>query len=223
MERAYGLEIPQTLEEACDPRRLALLVYDMQAGIFTQAPALQAVIPKVAEVLAAARAAGLRTIFCRHTSLPKELMGVAQLRTAMAWQRKERVADVRSLFLRGTPEVQLIPEVAPLPSEAVFDKLGMSAFAGTPLDTVLRDCGVVAVAIVGVVLEIGIAPTVSHATDLGYVPVVVADACGSVGEEARRRALADIDYSLMSLTTDTATFIDLLRRTPRPTSPDTAR
>ena len=29
MEKAFGLEIPQSLEEACDPRKLALLVYDM--------------------------------------------------------------------------------------------------------------------------------------------------------------------------------------------------
>jgi nicotinamidase-related amidase len=216
MERAYGLEIPRTLEEVCDPRRLALLVYDMQEGIFAQAPGLRAVIPHVAGVLEAARQAGVRTVFTRHMSLPKELMGVSQLRTAMAWQGAARVADVRSLFLRDSPGFQLIPEMAPRPSEAVLDKLGMSAFAGTPLDLVLRDCGVVAVAVVGVVLEIGIAPTVSHATDLGFVPVVVADACGSVEEEARRRALADIAYTLMSLTTETAPFVDLLRRAPGP-------
>jgi biuret amidohydrolase len=223
MERAYGLEIPRTLEEVCDPRRLALLVYDMQEGIFTQAPGLRAVIPQVAGALEAARQAGVRTIFTRHMSLPKELMGVSQLRTAMAWQGAAQVTDVRSLFLRDTPGFQLIPEMAPRPSEAVIDKLGMSAFAGTPLDLVLRDCGVVAVAIVGVVLEIGIAPTVSHATDLGFVPVVVADACGSVEEEARRRALADIDYTLMSLTTEAAPFVDLLRHAPGPPAAGGAR
>jgi nicotinamidase-related amidase len=70
----------------------------------------------------------------------------------------------------------------------------------------LHDCGISAFAVVGVVLEIGIAPTVSHSTDLGYVPVVIADACGSVDETARQRALADIDYTLMSLTTDVTTF-----------------
>src|SRR5262249_3287705 len=157
---------------------------------FNQAPGLAEVIPRVTEVLAAAREARVRTFFCRHMSLPSELTGVSQLRTAMAWQRVDRVEDVRSLFLRESPGFQLISEMQPLPSEAVFDKLGMSMFAGTPLDMVLRDCGVVAFAIVGVVLEIGIAPTVNHGTDLGYIPVVVADACGSVEEEARQRVLA---------------------------------
>ena len=216
MQRAFGLEIPRTLEEVCEPRRMALLVYDMQVGIFDQAPGLRQVIPRVAEVLAAAREAKVRTFFCRHMSLPKELAGVSQLRTAMAWQRVEDVEDIRSLFLRDSPGFQLLPEMRPLPSEAVFDKLGMSMFAGTPLDMALRDCGIVAFAIVGVVLEIGIAPTVSHGADLGFIPVIVADACGSVEAEARQRALADIDYTLMSLTTDTATICRLLRNASPP-------
>jgi biuret amidohydrolase len=36
MKTAYGLGIPQTLEEVCDPHRVALLIYDMQAGILSQ-------------------------------------------------------------------------------------------------------------------------------------------------------------------------------------------
>jgi nicotinamidase-related amidase len=216
MERAYGLEIPRTLEDACDPRRLALLVYDMQVGIVEQVPNAQTTIERVQAVLAVAREAGVRTFFSRHMSLPRELMGVSQLRTAMAWQRVNRVAEVQSLFLRDSRGFQLIPELQPLPSEAIFDKLGMSFFAGTPLDMALRDCGIVAFAIVGLVLEIGIEPTVSHGADLGYVPIVVADACGSVEPEARERALASIDYTLFSHITDTDTLCRLLRAASRP-------
>jgi len=36
MQRAFGLNIPQTLEDVCDRRRLALIVYDMQVGIVNQ-------------------------------------------------------------------------------------------------------------------------------------------------------------------------------------------
>jgi hypothetical protein len=36
METALGLNVPQTLEEVCDPQRVALLVYDMQVGILNQ-------------------------------------------------------------------------------------------------------------------------------------------------------------------------------------------
>jgi biuret amidohydrolase len=33
MEHAFGLALPTTLEEVCDPKRVALVVYDMQVGI----------------------------------------------------------------------------------------------------------------------------------------------------------------------------------------------
>src|SRR5262245_16532805 len=85
MQRAYGLEVPQSLEEVCDPHRLALIVYDMQVGILEQIDDGAAVTAKVAEVLRAARDAGVRIFFSRHMSLPTELMGVFQLRIAMAW------------------------------------------------------------------------------------------------------------------------------------------
>ena len=42
------------------------------------------------QVLAAAREAGVRVLFMRHLSMPRELMGVVQFRMAMAWQRVER-------------------------------------------------------------------------------------------------------------------------------------
>src|SRR5438445_902794 len=105
-------------------------------------------------------------------------MGVSQMRMAMAWQRVKSVDDVKPWFLRDSPGFQMIPEVNPLPSEAVFDKITMSAFEGTPLDIAPRDCGIDAFAIVGIAMEIGIEPTVRHGADLGYIPVVVKDACG---------------------------------------------
>jgi biuret amidohydrolase len=127
-------------------------------------------------------------------SLPNELSGVFQLKTAKAWQRATSVKDVKPWFLRDTPGFQLIPEVAPLPTEAIFDKITMSAFESTPLDIALRDCGIHTVIIVGVATEIGIEPTVRHAADLGYVPVVVTDACGAGNEEAGQRAIASLRF-----------------------------
>jgi nicotinamidase-related amidase len=76
---------------------------------------------------------------------------------------------------------------------------------------VLRDCGINSLIIVGVVLEIGITPTITNAIDLGYIPIVVADACGSVDKEARKRALADISYTGVSITTNTAAICQVLR------------
>lgn len=212
MQHAFGLNIPQTLEEVCDPQRMALVVYDMQVGILRQITNGDQITARVVQVLHAARAAGMRVFFCRHMSLPKELMGVFQLRMAMVWQRVDSVEQVQPWFLRDTPPFQLVPEIAPLPSEAIFDKITMSAFEGTPLDIALRDCGINAVALVGVAMEIGIEPTVRHAADLGYIPVVVTDACGAGDEEAARRSIATLEHAGDALMTDVATICDLFRR-----------
>jgi biuret amidohydrolase len=83
MQRAFELDIPQTLEDICDPTRLALVVYDMQTGIVKQIENGQQITEKVLQVLDAARAAGIRILFTRHMSLPKELMGY--LSSAWRW------------------------------------------------------------------------------------------------------------------------------------------
>jgi nicotinamidase-related amidase len=84
MEHAFGIDIPRTLEEVCDPRRMALVVYDMQVGIVSQLPDGPEITARVAEVLQAAREASFPVFFSRHMSLPKELMDLFQLRQAMA-------------------------------------------------------------------------------------------------------------------------------------------
>src|SRR5690348_8160130 len=133
MKQIRGLSVPQTLEDVCDPSRLALLVYDMQVGIVSQLKGCEAVLARVSRVLEAARAAGVRIVYTRHMSLPKELMGAFQYRMAMAWQRVDDPAKVEPWFLRDSPGFAIVPELAPRPSEAIFDKLAMSAFEGTPL------------------------------------------------------------------------------------------
>ncbi|HEY6841254.1 MAG TPA: isochorismatase family protein, partial [Chthoniobacterales bacterium] len=70
MQRAFGLRIPQTLEDVCDPSRLALVVYDMQVGIVNQIENAPQITERVVQVLDAARAAGIRVFFTRHMSLP---------------------------------------------------------------------------------------------------------------------------------------------------------
>jgi len=212
MNRAYGLNIPQTLEEVCDPQRVALLVYDMQVGILNQIKKPEQITLQVLKVLSAARRAGVRVLFSRHLSLPKELMGMSQFRMAMAWQRTDSPEQVKPWFLRDDPSFQIIPELAPRPTEGVFDKLTMSAFEGTWLDFALRDCGINAFIIVGVATEIGIEPTIRHGADLGYIPVFVNDACGSGNAEAAQRSINSIKFIGDALIADTETVCSCLAR-----------
>ena len=100
MKRVHGLDIPQTLDDICDPTRLALVVYDMQVGILKQIKKPESIVAKVSRVLGAARGAGIRIFFMRHMSLPKELMGAFSYRMAMAWQRTDDPEKVTPWFLR---------------------------------------------------------------------------------------------------------------------------
>jgi biuret amidohydrolase len=214
MKTAYGLSIPETLEEVCDPQRVALLVYDMQVGILSQIKRPEQITLQVLKLLNAARDTGVRVLFSRHLSLPNELMGMFQFRMAMAWQRIDSPEQVKPWFLRDDPSFQIIPELAPRPSEGIFDKLTMSAFEGTWLDFALRDCGINAFIIVGVATEIGIEPTARHGADLGYIPVIVSDACGAGNEEAAKRSIESLKFAGDAIMTETETICAVLRRAP---------
>jgi biuret amidohydrolase len=212
MDQLNGLEVPNSLQDVCRPERLALLVYDMQVGILGQIADGESVIQNVRDVLEAARSAGVRTYFTRHVTLPVELMGVAQLRMWRAWQRVDRLEDVRSPFLPDAPQTQIVPELKPTEKEAILDKLTLSAFAGTPLELALRSAGVEALAVVGVATEIGIEPTVRHAGDLGLIPVIVTDACAAGNAEVGARTIETLRFLGDAILTDVAEFRDALAR-----------
>jgi nicotinamidase-related amidase len=211
MKSAFGMRIPQTLEEVCDPQRIALLVYDMQVEILNQIKNADEITRQVLKVLTAARDARVRVFFSRHLSLPKELMGMFQFRMAMAWQRVDSPEKVTAWFLRDSPGFQIIPELLPRTTEGVFDKLTMSAFEGTWLDFALRDCAINAFIIVGVATEIGIEPTARHGADLGYISVLVTDACGNGNEEAAKRSIENLRFAGDALITNTETICKIFR------------
>ena len=206
MKTQYGQDIFSTLPELVHPQRTALLIYDMQVGIVPQIKDGAEILTKVLTLLKASRCTGIRTIFTRHMSLPLELMGSFQYRMAMAWQRKQNPAEVKSPFLRDSPGFQLTPELNPLPSEAVFDKLAMSAFEGTPLEFTLRDCGIHSLILAGIALEIGIEPTCRHAADLGIVPILVRDACGTGNVEAAEQCVSSLMHMGDTIVTDLKTI-----------------
>jgi nicotinamidase-related amidase len=211
MKSAYELEIPQSMQELVDPQRCALIVYDMQVGILRQLKDGAAITARVKQVLEIARAARMRIFYTRHLSLPKQLMGAFQFRQAMAWQRVDDPEKVQPWFLRDSPAFQIVEDVAPLASEAVFDKLAMSAFEGTPLTLALRDCGVRYFIIIGVATEIGIDISCRHGADLGFIPVLVRDACGAGHPDAAERALQTLHFLGDAVLTDVQTVSAALK------------
>jgi nicotinamidase-related amidase len=119
---------------------------------------------------------------------------VFQTRQMMFWQNKTSPDEVHPWFLRDSPGFALAPELAVRDDEAILDKITMSAFEGTPLSIALRDCGLTSFVICGIATEIGIEPTIRHGADLGFIPVLVEDACGAGEPEAGERALAGMRF-----------------------------
>jgi biuret amidohydrolase len=100
-------------------------------------------------------------------------------------QRVDSPEAVKSWFLRGSAGFELAPELGVRANEAIFDKISMSAFEGTPLSMALRDCGLISFMICGIATEIGIDPT---------VPILIEDACGHGDRDAAQRSLENIRY-----------------------------
>ena len=207
-----GIEIPTALAEWCDPQHMALIVYDMQVGICRQIKGAEVAIERTAAVLQTARNVGMRIAFTRHQSLPRRWMGMTQLRTAMAWQHRADPDTVESWFQRDSAATAIIPELTPRPDEVVFDKVTLSAFDSTPLAFALRDCGIRAVALAGIAMEIGLEPTVRQATDNGFAAVLIEDACGFGKREARDRSLATLTFIGEAVITDAASFCAAVAR-----------
>ena len=88
----------------------------------------------------------------------------------------------------------------------------MSALEGTPLEIALRDCGITSMALVGVAMEIGIEPTARHAADLGIIPIIVEDACGSGHVEAAERSVASLKFAGDAIFTNVDGFCRALAR-----------
>jgi nicotinamidase-related amidase len=130
----------------------------------------------------------------------------------MAWQKTSEPSAVKPWFLRDAPTAAIVPELLPTAEDLVFDKLAMSAFEGTPLAFALRDCGITGVAICGIAVEIGIEPTIRHATDLGFIPIVLSDACGYGHAEAAERAMETMRFVGEAMITEVDTFAGLLAR-----------
>ena len=120
--------------------------------------------------------------------------------------------EVKPWFLR--PGFHQIPEMNPLPGEAIFDKITMSALEATPLDIALCDCGIQMFAIVGIAREIGIEPTARQGADLGYIPLVVQNACGFGHRAAAERSIASLEFAGDAPLTSAETMCARLSRLP---------
>jgi len=84
--------------------------------------------------------------------------------------------DPLSPLRPGQPGCDFKPLAEPADGEAVVSKHGASAFAGTGLETLLRDRDIGTLVIAGFATPISVGATARWARDLGFEPFVIRDA-----------------------------------------------
>ena len=176
-----------------DRRHTALLAMDFENDIvhpegalkefgFAQMVADNNVLDKTAQLLAAARGAGLTVIYVSVKFRPGYPERPAN---AGLWQGLHGA----NALVEGTWGAQIHDRLTPEAGEAVVTKRGVSAFTASDLDQILRTKRIGALLLAGVATNFVVEGTAREACDLGFDTIIVGDCCASVSQEAHDSSL----------------------------------
>ena len=187
----YSLDVPSTALIVIDMQRDFLLPGGFGETLGNDVGLLQRVVPPLADLLAAARAAGLLVVHTREGHLPD--LSDCPPAKLMRGKPSQRIGDQGTLgriLIRGEYGHDIIDELAPIGGELVIDKPGKGAFYNTALGDVLAAAGIRSLIVTGVTTEVCVHTTVREANDRGYDALVVSDCVGSYFPEFQRVGLA---------------------------------
>jgi nicotinamidase-related amidase len=184
-----------------EPRKTALLVIDMQYATACRTTGLRKllkekgqeelgayrfdriekwVVPNTLRLLDFFRKHGLKVIYITvgsessdYGDLPPNLRPLAQ-----AVENRE-----------GCPNHRILDELKPLHQETVLNKVTMSAFNSSSIDSVLRSAGIEYLIFTGVSTNSCVEGTARDAADKGYKCIIAEDACGAASESLHLASL----------------------------------
>jgi nicotinamidase-related amidase len=166
-----------------------LVIVDMQREFVDEDglcyfPLFRTVIESIAKLLEQARARGIPIIFVR-TAWRADGSDVAT-HTGGAHELRQRGMRENS---RGT---EIIPELAPVPSDYIVVKKRYSAFYMTDMELLLRGLHVREVIFAGCATNFCVRASVEDAANRDFDPVVLSDCVAGTSDEGHRQSLNDI-------------------------------
>ncbi len=170
--------MPVDLASLVAPGHTALVTQECQRGVIGDrsvlpelAAAAQAMLPALAELVVAARAAGIPVIHCTAERRPDGRGANANARIF------QYMAKSPNPLHPGSEAAALVPELPVDASDLILSRLhGLSPFQGTELDFVLRNLGATTLVGVGVSVNVAIQNLAFDAVNAGYQMVIPRDA-----------------------------------------------
>jgi nicotinamidase-related amidase len=101
----------------------------------------------------------------------------------------------------GSPDAEILPELAPTGDELVFNKTAGSVFCATNIEYVLRNLGITTLVVTGIVTTGCVHTAVTDAADRGFHVILVEDGCGALVPEmhwASIRILRDVYAKILT-------------------------
>jgi nicotinamidase-related amidase len=194
-----GKQVFTELHELVDPAHSALVVVDMQRDFCTPGWAFDRLgvdlsmyppmIPRLARLVASARAAGVRVVYVLMTVLPgRASESPAQIRFNLRLHLASHgEGEPLRYTLDGSEGQAVVDELKPEAGDWIVKKYRSSGFWGTNLDLLLRSNGIRSVVMTGATTEGCVESTARDALFNDYY-VVVAEDCVASDDPAQHDA-----------------------------------
>jgi nicotinamidase-related amidase len=198
-------ERPQDRELARDrpavPSRTALLVVDVQNRVFHTDDGQKnpwfrqemenRVIPNIAKLIAACRETGAEVIYTVMENLTKD--------------GRDRSLDYKlsGIFVpKGSWDAKVVDAIAPGDDDILLPKTSSGVFNSTVIEYLLRNIGIEAVAVTGVLTDQCVDHAIKDGADRGFYMICIADACATHTQQRHDNALAQFRGYCRTTTTD---------------------